>query len=39
VRLDFEENFWVVIEAQTQFAIRAIDRLAQVMTQARRECS
>jgi hypothetical protein len=39
VRVDFEENCWVNLEAHTNFAIRAIDRLSQTLAQLKRECS
>jgi hypothetical protein len=39
VRHDFEEQHWNVLEPTTQATLAAIDRLAQVLLQARRECS
>jgi hypothetical protein len=39
VRQDFEEQHWNVLEPTTQATLASIDRLAQVLLQARRECS
>jgi hypothetical protein len=34
----FEENHWTPLEAQVLTTLRAIDRLAQELAQARQEC-
>jgi hypothetical protein len=39
VRKDFEETYWPALEERVQAAMRAIDRMAQVLAQARQECS
>jgi hypothetical protein len=39
VRADFEENYWNVLEVQVQNAVRGIDRMDQVLTKLRRDCS
>ena len=39
VARDFEERFWKPLEAQTGDAVGAIDRLAVVLSQVRRECT
>jgi hypothetical protein len=36
---DFEQRFWTPLQAQTSDAVGAIDRLATVLMQVRRECS
>ena len=36
---DFEQRFWLPLQAQTDDAVGAIDRLAVVLAQVRRECS
>ncbi|HEV3143449.1 MAG TPA: hypothetical protein VGZ47_06135 [Gemmataceae bacterium] len=38
VRKDFEEEVWEELVAQSQNAIRAMDRLAQIMMQMQNEC-
>jgi hypothetical protein len=38
VRRDFQEKVWEPLVAQSLATIRAMDRLAQVMTQMQREC-
>jgi hypothetical protein len=38
VSKDFDEHLWQPLEAQAQSAIRAIDRLAQIMHQMQSEC-
>jgi hypothetical protein len=39
VRQDFEENYWLPLEAQVKATFKAIDRLAPVLTRAKQECS
>ncbi len=39
VAADFEERFWLPLQAQTGDAVGAIDRLAVVLAQVRRECT
>jgi hypothetical protein len=39
VRQEFEEKIWEPLNFMTEDALRAIDRLAQVFAQARRECT
>jgi hypothetical protein len=36
---DFEQRFWILFQAQTSDAVGAIDRLAVVLAQVRRECT
>src|SRR5262249_11817676 len=38
VRKDFEEQVWEPLVAQSQNAIRAMDRLSQIMMQMQNEC-
>ena len=38
VSKDFDEHLWQPLEAQAQSAIRAIDRLAQILHQMQSEC-
>ena len=38
VRKDFEKDVWEPLVAQSQSAIRAMDRLAQIMMQMQNEC-
>lgn len=38
VRQTFAEEYWQRLEAQTQATLTAMDRLAQVLHQARRDC-
>ena len=38
VRKDFEEEVWEDLVAQSQNAIRAMDRLSQIMMQMQNEC-
>ncbi|HEY8506186.1 MAG TPA: hypothetical protein VIL46_16485 [Gemmataceae bacterium] len=37
-RQEFEEQVWGPLESLSAEALRAIDELAQILTQARREC-
>ena len=39
VRQDFEENYWKALEQQLQATMRGIDRMDQVLTKLRRDCS
>ena len=39
IRRDFADDYWDPLEQRVQSALAAIDRLAQVMTRAREECS
>jgi hypothetical protein len=39
VRLDFAENHWAPLEAQTVAALKEMDHLAQVMAALRQELS
>ncbi len=39
VAKDFEERFWLPLEAQTRDAVGAIDRLATLLAQVRRDCT
>jgi hypothetical protein len=39
VAQDFEQRFWTPLQAQTSDAVGAIDRLAVVLAQVRRECT
>ncbi len=39
VRDEFEEQHWKPLEVQLHSAMRAIDRLDQVLTKMRRDCS
>jgi len=39
VRKEFEEGHWAALEAHVTAALRAMDQLAAVMTQARHDCS
>ena len=39
VSRDFEANHWEVLETRVVAALRAMDRLAPVLMQAKRECS
>jgi hypothetical protein len=39
VKGEFETTTWVPLDQQTSDALRAIDRLAQVLTECRRACS
>lgn len=38
VRQRFEEEFWNVLDPAVTSALGAVDRLSQVLQQARREC-
>ena len=38
VRKDFEKDVWEPLVAQSQSAIRAMDRLSQIMMQMQNEC-
>jgi len=38
VRKDFEEQVWELLVAQSQNAIRAMDRLSQIMMQMQNDC-
>jgi hypothetical protein len=39
VKGEFETTTWVPLDQQTSDALRAIDRLTQVLTECRRACS
>jgi hypothetical protein len=39
VRQEFERDFWAQVEPRVGAALAAIDRLAQVMTRLKQECS
>jgi hypothetical protein len=39
VRREFEDGHWTEMEARVQAALRAMDQLATIMTQARNDCS
>lgn len=39
VRADFEEAVWRPLDEYTDEALRAIDRLARVLTECRRACA
>lgn len=39
VARDFEERFWLPLDAQTRDAVGAIDRLAALLAQVRRDCT
>lgn len=39
VRREFEEKYWHELEVQLQGALRGIDRMDQVLTKLRRDCS
>ena len=39
VALDFEQRFWRPLEAQSHDAVSAIDRLAVLIAQVRRDCT
>jgi hypothetical protein len=39
VRHDFEANYWAPLEGQLMSVLRAMERLAPVLAQVRRECS
>ena len=39
VSRDFETNHWETLETRVVAALRAMDRLAPVLMQAKRECS
>ena len=39
VRAEFEEKVWLPLDQYTSEGLRAIDRLAQILTTCRRECS
>ena len=38
-KVEFEEKTWVPLDQQTSDALRAIDRLAQILNECRRACS
>jgi hypothetical protein len=38
VRQDFEENYWAPVAPDVQTALRAIDRLDQVLFRLRQDC-
>lgn len=38
VARDFEEQHWAPLERQVKLALSAMDRLAQIVVKARREC-
>ena len=39
VKAEFEERTWVPLDQFTSDALRAIDRLAQILNECRRACS
>jgi hypothetical protein len=39
VKLEFEEKTWLPLDQLTSDGLRAIDRLAQILTECRRACS
>jgi len=39
VKAEFEEQTWHPVDQLTSDGLRAIDRLAQILTECRRECS
>lgn len=39
VRADFEEHIWNPLDQLTNDGLRAIDRLARILTECRRACS
>jgi hypothetical protein len=39
VRAEFEERVWMPLDELTSEGLRAIDRLARILTECRRECS
>ena len=39
VAQDFEKRYWIPLEAQTNDAVGAIDRLSTLLAQVRRDCS
>jgi hypothetical protein len=39
VKAEFEEKTWAPLDQQTADGLRAIDRLAQILTECRRACS
>ena len=39
IRGDFEEKVWLPLDQYTSEGLRAIDRLAQILTECRRACS
>jgi len=39
VRKEFEETYWLPMEAQVHTALRAMDQLAAIMTRVRHDCS
>jgi hypothetical protein len=39
VKLEFEEKTWLPVDQLTSDGLRAIDRLAQILTECRRACS
>jgi len=39
IKVEFEEKTWMPLDQQTSDALRAIDRLAQILTECRRACS
>ncbi len=39
VRQQFTEKFWDVLEPRVRDTVAAIDRLTQIVTRARQECS
>jgi hypothetical protein len=38
VREDFEENYWAPVGPDVQAALRAMDRLTQVLARLRQDC-
>ncbi len=39
VAQEFEDRFWTPLDAQTRDAVGAIDRLAALLAQVRRDCT
>ena len=39
VRAEFEEHVWLPLDQYTSEGLRAIDRLARILTECRRACS
>ena len=39
IKAEFEEKTWLPLDQQTSDALRAIDRLAQILNECRRACS
>jgi hypothetical protein len=39
IRVEFEEHVWQPLDELTSEGLRAIDRLARILTECRRECT